>query len=524
MNIARRTLAGVAFLSALSACTDYPREVAPYGNPYAFLRPPDKEVSAPSDRVTWHGDVRPLVETHCTRCHHEGGVGPMPLDTYEATDGFRDAMVSYVEGGEMPPWPFDESCRELAVARALSDDDKDAFRDWRAGGYRPGAESEYVAPPAPTGFTPSGEVEVHLGRAAWTPTGDGARCFLLAQKVAQNASLDARGWWITDVRIDPDRADLVQQATLYLIAPGDVDLPVEGDAGYDCAFGAGTPGEVALAAWVPGARPVSLPEASALLVPFGARFVLRVQYRTDHLGSLPADATGATLWRYDGKRTPLATQVRAHAISAGAEPVTVHLPSSQAIFALTPELSAGGAALSFNYLGAASPTCTARSARWDAGWAETLQLATPIAALLDNATTLSCSFDDGTSAPRCRVHILATAPLFDDIEPLGATCSGVDKCVDACAGTTTCLLDCLAWEIPACGDCALAQIFSEGCAGQVLRTCEAAQCPTRSDYAVWLGCMLDHCRAELGIMQESFTSALTSGACNREGETCLYFE
>jgi len=514
---------GLAGLLGLSACTDYPREVGAYGgNPHAWLYPPF-EVRAPGERTTWHAAVRPLVETHCVRCHKEGGVGPMPLDTFEATDGFRDTMVTYVESGHMPPWSFDTSCRELVTPRALGASDKAVFADWRAGGFLPGAASEYVAPEAPAPTPPPTGIEVELARAPFTPTGDGARCFLLDQKVTANDTLDARGWWVTGIRIDPDREDIVQQATLYLIAPGDAALVPAGAGGYACETGAGTPSEVALAAWVPGAAPLVFPEETALLVPFGARFVIRVQYLTHGRTDLSSDATSATLWRLEGRRTPALAQVRAHALqSDGSGSTTSFLPHSETIFAVTPEASAPGATLSLTYPGS-PPVCLARSGDWDPGWQETLRLAADQRVILDNPVTLACAESDGAPDPGCRVHVLATTPLFDSIEPLGQTCSGVQDCTDACAGTTTCLLDCLAWEVPACGDCALAQLREGTCAGSTPRPCEQTSCADRDDYAGWLACMLERCRTELGILQESFTSALESGRCNRDAESCVYF-
>lgn len=513
---------GLAGAPGLLGCTDYPREVGAYGgNPYAYLYPP-WEVSAPSERTTWHGDVRPLVETHCVRCHREGGVGPMALDTFEATDGYREGMVAHVEDGHMPPWSFDASCRELANSRALTEEEREVFVAWRAAGFLPGAASEYVAPAPPDPPSTPGGIALPLARAPFTPTGDGARCFLLDQKVTSNDTLDARGWWVTGVRIDPDREDLVQQATLYLIAPDAAALLSPGDSGYPCDRGAGTPREVALAAWVPGAEPVAFPEETALLVPFGARFALRIQYRTNGREDLPADATSATLWRLEGRRTPAVAQVRAHALVAATGSDTVYLPHSETIFALTPEASPG-ASLSLTYPGS-PPVCLARAGDWEPDWQETLRFAAHQRVILDNPVTLTCSDPDGAPTPGCRVHVLATAPLFDSIEPLGQTCSGVQDCVSACASTTTCLIDCLAWEVSACGDCALSQLRDETCAGSAPRPCEATSCADRGDYAGWLACMLERCRTELGILQESFTSALESGRCNRDAESCLYFE
>lgn len=519
-------------------CVDYPDEVAPHGNPYAFLRPDGSggggggDVPPPPSGTSWHKDVRPLVERHCQRCHRADGIGPMALDSYEATAPHREAMVSYVESGFMPPWPFDDACRDLAASRALSADEVAVFADWRSDGFLAGAESDYVAPEPEPAFSPAGEVEVALTRAAYTPRGDETRCFLLSQRVSEDASLDRRGWWVTDIAITPEHHDLVQQVTLYAIAPGAAaDLPAD-EGGYACPFGAGSADEVALLSWVPGQRPLSFDQETALLIPFGTRFVLRVRYRASHLAAPPADATTATLWRYAGRRTPSGGQLRAYAVEASGEmPVEDFLPYTQTILGATPELSAGGATFSLEYLTGPLATCLLQSQRWDERFAETLLLGAGAAAgaRLGNQTRLGCTFADGAQDARCRATILGRFPRFDSIQPLGSTCSGVHECLLACSNSTTCLLDCIAWEGEACGQCAREQLF-ETCAALAnpLQHDNLAACASQScaglddDFGAWLSCMLKSCRSQLDIMQATLESELPKGTCNREEEACVY--
>jgi|GEM_PF-5494799 len=525
-------LAGIASAAAVSGC-DYPTSVAPRGNPYEYLRPPheDNEVVTPTDRTTWHKDVRPIVEQNCLRCHNSKGVAPMSLESYAAAKPYFDRMAAHVESGYMPPWQFDDECHDLALVRGLSAANKQTFADWKADAFVEGKEADYVDPTTPTTFDPAGEVEVEMTRAAFTASGDETRCFLLSQKVSADASLDGRGWWVTDVRVNPAEADQIQQATLYMLSPDETANVPDDNGGYACDYGAGTDSEVTVASWVPGKAPTSFAQETALLVPFGSRFVLKIRYRASHLTTVPPDATSVTLWRYGGKRTPNAAQVRLYTVRAsGTAAVDAYLPNSQSIFGIIPEMGPGGESLKLEYFTGPAGTCLAESDRWDPRFPESLDFAEGrlTRAGLGYTTRLTCSYEVGTPSPECRATLVSTIPLYDSIQPLGQTCSGVEGCLLSCSGSSTCLLDCIAWEQPACGECARTQLF-ETCAPIAnpiqydnLATCQAANCAAAASFPEWLSCMLDKCKSQLAIMQSTLASELPKGTCNRDNESCVF--
>lgn len=514
---------------APGACFDYPAKEASRGDPYEALKP-DLPAVKPDERTTWHKDVRAIVEANCVRCHHEGGAGPMPLDTYAATADYRDTMVAYAESGHMPPWPFDVTCNDLAFDRALSELDVETLKAWQADAFPPGLESDYVAPDGDPAFDPAGEVEVALTHGAYTPSAAGSRCFALTPRPSADPTLDPRGWWVTDVRVDTDGN--AAQATLYVVPPDAAgDVPPDLPADFDCAaLPGGDGGALALYGWVPGKAPLSFAQETALLVETGARFVLKVQW----LAGGVADSTRATVWRYGGKRTPNEAQVglhRATATGAADGGVEVYLPRSEEIVAITPEMTDDGASFQTEYMTGPVGRCLGRAPAWDARFPETLVFSEDeqVNARLGNRLELTCTYDDGGAASGCAATILATFPRFDSIQPLGQTCSGVDQCVLSCTQSTNCLLDCLAWELPACGACAREQLF-DGCAATVnatqhdaLAACEAQHCAGADGYTPWLQCMLAGCGEALAAVQTTLVDELPSGACNRDNEACVYF-
>ena len=58
----------------------------------------------PSESVTFHRDVEPILQEHCQTCHRPGEIGSMSLLTFEETRPWARAIKSEVEARAMPPW------------------------------------------------------------------------------------------------------------------------------------------------------------------------------------------------------------------------------------------------------------------------------------------------------------------------------------------------------------------------------------------------------------------------------------
>lgn len=68
-----------------------------------FLEMPKLPV-APVRDITYHNRISRIVRDNCAMCHHDGGVAPMSLESFENVYGFR-AMIRYVVAERrMPPW------------------------------------------------------------------------------------------------------------------------------------------------------------------------------------------------------------------------------------------------------------------------------------------------------------------------------------------------------------------------------------------------------------------------------------
>ena len=54
-------------------------------------------VTAQSDEITFHKDIEPILQRSCQNCHRVGGVGPMPLVTYDQVAPFA-GLIEYKTG------------------------------------------------------------------------------------------------------------------------------------------------------------------------------------------------------------------------------------------------------------------------------------------------------------------------------------------------------------------------------------------------------------------------------------------
>ncbi|MGD8600846.1 MAG: cytochrome c [Gemmatimonadota bacterium] len=82
--------------------------------------------------VTFSGDVAEIVFNNCTRCHREGGIGPMNLVTYQDVRRYAQRIKYQVGNGLMPPYAYDRDVgiQNLAEDWRLSLDQIQTIVDW----------------------------------------------------------------------------------------------------------------------------------------------------------------------------------------------------------------------------------------------------------------------------------------------------------------------------------------------------------------------------------------------------------
>ena len=60
--------------------------------------------------ITYHRDIKAILDRSCAGCHAPGNIAPFSLQTYDEAKAFAPALAAAVMAGTMPPWPPDNAC------------------------------------------------------------------------------------------------------------------------------------------------------------------------------------------------------------------------------------------------------------------------------------------------------------------------------------------------------------------------------------------------------------------------------
>ena len=115
-------------------------------------------------RPTFSKEVVRILQQSCQRCHQPGGVGPMPLETYEQARPFAPLIREYVRRRMMPPWHLDPTIgiQEYKNDYSLSEDEIETLVGWVDAGAPEGDPSQ-LPPPVVWPKWEEWELEAQLG-------------------------------------------------------------------------------------------------------------------------------------------------------------------------------------------------------------------------------------------------------------------------------------------------------------------------------------------------------------------------
>ncbi len=230
--------------------------------------------------VTWHADVRPIVEQACVRCHRYGGLGGFSLESFADAYEWRSAMARAVESRTMPPFLAADCCTDYARDFSLTDDQISAVVEWGTGDAEEGDPATYVPPtPRETGL-PRVDETITMPEP-YTPTlADGetdvSRCFLLDWP-------DDADPFVTGLGVVPGNEQIVHHAILLVAGP-EVVAGFEALDAADAGPGWTCPGGAVLGytgwigGWSPGWDGQEVPEGLGQPVEAGSKLILSVHY------------------------------------------------------------------------------------------------------------------------------------------------------------------------------------------------------------------------------------------------------
>jgi mono/diheme cytochrome c family protein len=269
---ARPSFAALAIALALLGCTEPP--------------------TTPPRELTYYQDVKPILDAHCVGCHTEGGLGPFPLDSYEAVSDVAEMIPEMIESRQMPPFLAAPAVRPLAYDTSLSDEQIALVSRWVREGARMG-DATAEAPPIelPRRTLDRADRTLEMPQP-YTPTRlpDEYRCFVLDWTETEPT-------YITGVEFAPGNLAIAHHAVIYLVdaentAAIDAANGADGAMGYSC-FGGASPDNAPafptklVASWVPGMGASPYPAGTGVLVRPGARVVLQMHYSILSDGAQP---------------------------------------------------------------------------------------------------------------------------------------------------------------------------------------------------------------------------------------------
>jgi hypothetical protein len=170
--------------------------------------------------LTFWGDVAPVFNDKCVKCHQAGGIGPFRLDSYEEAKSKAPAIIAQVENKLMPPFlvTHDGSCGQFDDGDTLSADQIAKIKAWASGDKAEGTKTTLTLPPVPhlqdgTDYKTPNLMPVAAG--GQIAEFDEYRCFPMP------ATLD-KDQFITGYEVTPGNPAIVHHALVFLVDPSKV--------------------------------------------------------------------------------------------------------------------------------------------------------------------------------------------------------------------------------------------------------------------------------------------------------------
>ncbi|MBI4822133.1 MAG: hypothetical protein HY791_38095 [Deltaproteobacteria bacterium] len=226
----------------------------------------------------FYGEVEPILQARCDRCHRPGGAGPIDFTDYESAKPWAAMIARETTERRMPPWGAFETdqCKPRfgwADDERLSEAELDVLARWAQGGAQAGDKQRAHALPT----FPSTEVQnpdlVLEPQAAYTVHGpnDGFRCFSIDPHLTETRFVQA-------AQVLPGNTEVVHHVIVFTDPGRNSDALMGPEGAYDCFGGPGFGDTQVLLAWAPGANALQLEPGVGFRLERESKLVVQVHY------------------------------------------------------------------------------------------------------------------------------------------------------------------------------------------------------------------------------------------------------
>lgn len=229
---------------------------------------------APPTALTYHNRISRITQSHCLECHHEGGVAPFALGTYQEVSSHAGMIRKVLERGIMPPWfaapPHSGEVSPWANDRSLSDEEKQDFLAWLSNGKLEGNNQDA---PLPRTYPKDWEIGtpdvVFQIPEALKVKATGKMPY---QNVVVRTDIE-EDRWVEALEVRPTNREVVHHVLVFVVPKERLEA-AEANArrGRD-----NTDGDF-LAVYVPGNNVLRFPPGMAKLLPAGSGLHFQIHY------------------------------------------------------------------------------------------------------------------------------------------------------------------------------------------------------------------------------------------------------
>ncbi|MCE9613938.1 MAG: redoxin domain-containing protein [Lentisphaerae bacterium] len=366
------------------------------------LEPPPP---TPATNVTYYHQISRIVQEHCVRCHHPGGVGPFSLMSYEAVAKRRKMIRRVLTTGYMPPWSAEPGSGPWANDPSLSAWEKEQVFAWVDAGAPAGDPREAPVPSEFPGGWSIGQpdVVVELPEARDIPAQGLVPYYngLISLPFKQDT-------WVQAIEILPTSVPHVHHA-LVMVEPDTPPtmsqmlrrrfrkfLPHRLPPGFENYF----------AVYVPGAYGNRFPPGTAARIPAGSRLRVQMHYVATGVPSVDRTRIGLVLARQPPTDEARMTTVSAidFVIPAGAPNYRIQaeyeFPQAGKLVSFAPHMHYRGKAYRYDLVDRAGGTTTVLNVPvYDFNWQHSYVLRAPIDIQPGMRLRATSWYDNSTNNP-----------------------------------------------------------------------------------------------------------------------------